>query len=104
MHDGLVKLLKLLPRITSKINFLAGIIKRSFGQLLARYLIYLARENRYWAQLTLRPISALHCQINQISDSSRPNNCILFSSAKNRDNDSVISLGLTNFRYNELFF
>ena len=44
-----------------------------FGQLLARYLIYLARENRYWVQLMLRPVSALPCQINQISDSSRPN-------------------------------
>ena len=57
--------------------FFAGIIKRLFGQLLARYLIYLARENRYWAQLTLCPISALTSQINQISDTSRPNNCIL---------------------------
>ena len=27
--------------------------------------------------LTLSPISALPCQINQISDSSQPNNCIL---------------------------
>ena len=40
--------------------------------------MYLARENRYWAQLMLRPISALPCQINQISDSSRPKNCIVF--------------------------
>ena len=35
------------------------------------------KGDRYWAQLTLRPISALPCQINQISDSSRPNNCML---------------------------
>ena len=27
--------------------------------------------------LTLRPISALSCKVNQISDSSQPNNCIL---------------------------
>ena len=27
--------------------------------------------------VTRRPISALSCQINQISDSSRPNNCII---------------------------
>ena len=29
----------------------------------------------------LRPISALPCQINQILDSSRPNNCILYISS-----------------------
>ena len=27
--------------------------------------------------LTLRPMSALPCQINQVSDSSQPNDCIL---------------------------
>ena len=32
-----------------------------------RYLIYLARENRYWAKRKLGPISVLPCQINQIS-------------------------------------
>ena len=61
----------------------AGIIKQLFGQLLARYLIYLVRENRYWAQITLRPISALPCQIKQISDSSRPNNCIFIRNSCN---------------------
>ena len=35
------------------------------------------KGDRYWAQLMLCPISALPCQINQISDSSQPNNCIL---------------------------
>ena len=53
----------------AKLTFWAGIIKQLFGQLLARYLIYLARENRYWA---------LPCQTNQISDSSRPNNCKIY--------------------------
>ena len=73
VHDGNDYLLLL-----AKLTFWAGIIKQLFGQLLlARYLIYLARENRYWAQLTLRSISALPFQTNQISDSSRPNNCIL---------------------------
>ena len=38
----------------SKINILGGNIKRLFGQLLCRYLIYLAGENRYWVQLTLK--------------------------------------------------
>ena len=32
-----------------------------------RYLIYLARESRYWAKRKLSPISVLPCQINQIS-------------------------------------
>ena len=31
-----------------------------------------------FGQFTLRPISALPCQINQISASSRPNNCIYY--------------------------
>ena len=63
--------------LLAKLAFRAGIIKQLSGQLLARYLIYLARENRYWAQFTLLSISALPCQINQISDSSRPNNCLI---------------------------
>ena len=37
------------------------------------------KGDRYWAQLTLCPISALPCQINQISDSSQPNNCIRYA-------------------------
>ena len=57
--------------------FWAGIVKQLFGQLLARYLIYLARESRYLAQLTLRPIFVSFAKIDQISDSSRPNNYIL---------------------------
>ena len=64
--------------LPAKLTFWAGIIKQLFGQLLARHLVSLARENWYWAQLTLCPISALPCQINQILDSSRLNNCILF--------------------------
>ena len=71
--------------LPEKLTFWAGIIKQLFGQLLAQYLIYLARENRYWAQLTLRPISALPCQISQISDSSQPNNCLMYAVMKNRD-------------------
>ena len=55
----------------------AGIIKQLFGQLLVRYLIYLARENWCRARLTLLPISALLCQIDEISDSSRPNYCMV---------------------------
>ena len=39
------------------------------------------KGDRCWAQLTLCPISALPCQINQISDSSQPNNCIISSSS-----------------------
>ena len=66
--------------LPAKLTLWAGIIKQLFGRLFARYLIYLARENRYWAQLTLRPISVFPCQINQISDCSRPNNCIIYSS------------------------
>ena len=63
--------------LLAKLAFWAGIIKQLFGQLLAQYLIYLARGNRYWAQLMLCPISALPCQINQILGSSRTNNCTL---------------------------
>ena len=37
-----------------KQTFWAGILKWLFGQLLARCMIYLTRENRYWAQLTLQ--------------------------------------------------
>ena len=69
--------LEMITSLLAKLTLWAAIIKKLFGQLLVRYLIYLTRENQYWAQLTLRPISALLCQINQISDSSRPNNCIL---------------------------
>ena len=69
---------EMITSLLEKLTLLAGIIKQLFGQLLARYLIYLARKNQYWAQLMLRPISALPCQINEISDSSQPNNCIIF--------------------------
>ena len=53
-----------------KLRFWAGIIKQLFGQLLVRYLIYLAYAS---------PNIGSPCQINQISDSSRPNNCIIDS-------------------------
>ena len=53
-------------------KILGGNNKKLFGQLLAQYLVYLARESRYLAQLTFSPISALLCQINQIFDSSFP--------------------------------
>ena len=33
-----------------------------------QYLIYLARESRYWAKRKLSPISALPCQKKRISD------------------------------------
>ena len=36
-------------------RFWVGIIKLLFGQLLVRYLIYFARENRYYALLNLAP-------------------------------------------------
>ena len=36
------------------------------------------KEDRYWVQLMLRPISALRWQINQISDGSQANNCIVY--------------------------
>ena len=62
-------------RSVSRLFIVGGNSKTLFGQLFARHLIYLARENRYWAKLTLCLISALPCQINQISDGSRPNNC-----------------------------
>ena len=66
--------------LLAELAFWVGIIKQLFSQLLTRYLIYLARENRYWDQLTLRPISALPCQIKQILYSSLPNNCIIYNS------------------------
>ena len=78
--------------LPAKLTFWAGIIKQLFGQLLARYLIYLTRKNRYWAQLTLRPISALPCQINQTSDSSRPNNCLIFGIQCDQISRHVISV------------
>ena len=48
--------------------FRVGIIKQLFGQLLG--------------QLTLHPISVFPCQINQISDNSRTNNCIILHANK----------------------
>ena len=72
-----------LKMVTSKLNILGGNNKTVVWSAACLILIYLARENRYWAQLMLRPISALPCQINQISDSSRPNNCILLYLIRN---------------------
>ena len=46
--------------------------------------MYLAKEGRYWAQPTLRPISALHCQINQTLDNGGPNNCTIYFSLATR--------------------
>ena len=56
-------------KLLKKLKFWAGIIKKLLGQLLARYLTYLTGKNR--------EISALPYQMNQISDSSRPNNCAI---------------------------
>ena len=74
--------------LLAKLTFWVGIRKQLFCQLLVSYLIYLARENRYWVKLmlcpvsalaskpkywpklTLCPLSSLPCKINQISDSS----------------------------------
>ena len=51
----------------AKETFWAGIIKQLFGQLLAQYLIYLARENRYWAQLMLHPITVYYLRKGQFA-------------------------------------
>ena len=71
-----------LSYLFKKLKFWVGMTKQLLGQLLARYLIYLARENRCLAQFMLHLISALPYQINQMSDSSQPNNYIIFAFLK----------------------
>ena len=53
-----------------------------FGSPAVRYLIYLARESRYWAKRKLSPISIFPCQMNQMSGKqlSKP---LLYFSAQN---------------------
>ena len=66
MHDGPGLALEL-PLIVSKINILRANNKT----------VVWSAACSISDLFTLRPISALPCRINQISDSSRPNNCIL---------------------------
>ena len=77
MHDGLVKLLKLLRRITRKMNILAGNNKTVVWSAACPTSGLFGKGEPILGSAYTSPNIGSPLPNNQMSDSSRPNNCII---------------------------